>query len=431
MAGAAAREERMTAICNELKELASERHEAAAQLGASVYPAINLFPELLAGREGLVAKLASIDARRAELADQMAEILAEGMSEAASIDALAGDMVEGASEPEPKAKIVELEPEVESEPMAEPKLEPEPDPELEVEPELEPEPDSEPEPDPEPEPELEPAAATVPAALPQPAPKPFVATGVVDDSPFGFVNALYGAQEVELGPEAVVEQAPEAEPELEVEPELEPVMDPEPEVESEVEPEPKPEPKASSSSERPTSFHSKHATSNREQHLPSYGSYANAVAPQAEEDGSPFGLMASLYSNQVSTWSESSEHISDPEPKRAPKHEVKEVPEEASKAQEIPVPVYDTVVEKHETKVEEPEASPVEYVSLTCPSCGVAIGPNDSFCMTCGQRLGVATSGSQSGATTPPQPKTQRLCPQCGSPVGPRDIFCMTCGSRL
>ena len=51
----------------------------------------------------------------------------------------------------------------------------------------------------------------------------------------------------------------------------------------------------------------------------------------------------------------------------------------------------------------------------TCPSCGVAVMPGDSFCVGCGGVLVVR------GAT----------CPACGVPMAEDDQFCRKCGARL
>lgn len=72
--------------------------------------------------------------------------------------------------------------------------------------------------------------------------------------------------------------------------------------------------------------------------------------------------------------------------------------------------------------------------SLSCPSCGRALGPDDAFCSTCGTRVqsrtlhtNLARRTRAGGAHTVEQRST---CLSCNSPLLPKEQFCPTCGAR-
>ncbi len=58
----------------QLNDLVKQRQDLAAQLGASLYDVVKDMPELREGREGLLQGIADVDARRAELQAEIAQI---------------------------------------------------------------------------------------------------------------------------------------------------------------------------------------------------------------------------------------------------------------------------------------------------------------------------------------------------------------------
>ena len=74
---AAQRAARTMSIQSELGSLQQRKMVANAEFGASVYAALEAFPELREGREELIENIASIDARRAELEAELAQIASE------------------------------------------------------------------------------------------------------------------------------------------------------------------------------------------------------------------------------------------------------------------------------------------------------------------------------------------------------------------
>lgn len=74
---AAQRAARTMSIQSELGSLQQRKMVANAEFGASVYAALEAFPELREGREALIENIASIDARRVELEAELAQIAAE------------------------------------------------------------------------------------------------------------------------------------------------------------------------------------------------------------------------------------------------------------------------------------------------------------------------------------------------------------------
>ena len=68
---------RKTQLRLQLNDLARRRRDAVAELGASIYGTVANTPELLAGREELVANIANIDAQKQSIQDEIAQIEAE------------------------------------------------------------------------------------------------------------------------------------------------------------------------------------------------------------------------------------------------------------------------------------------------------------------------------------------------------------------
>jgi ribosomal protein L40E len=55
-----------------------------------------------------------------------------------------------------------------------------------------------------------------------------------------------------------------------------------------------------------------------------------------------------------------------------------------------------------------------EVEVMECPGCGAEVGPQDTFCRKCGEKLEFLT-----------------LCPGCEAEVEPGDAFCRKCGQKL
>lgn len=75
-----------------------------------------------------------------------------------------------------------------------------------------------------------------------------------------------------------------------------------------------------------------------------------------------------------------------------------------------------------------------------CPNCGMEVTPGEAFCGTCGFNMSQASAAPvQQEHTPPPEPAQQAYsapapagsCPNCGMEIGPEETFCGTCGFNL
>ena len=65
---------------------------------------------------------------------------------------------------------------------------------------------------------------------------------------------------------------------------------------------------------------------------------------------------------------------------------------------------------------ERPQTPPTS--GLTCPGCGSAVAPGQSFCSKCGAKI----EGQPASASA--------FCKQCGAPLQANQPFCSSCGAR-